>query len=58
MLRPLFSSTFFDGYTAGIFAGMAYGRSSNYLIAGLVGLVAMAIFRIQRLIKYRREGRR
>lgn len=54
MLRQVF----FDGYTAGICAGLAYGRSNNYLIAALVGLVAMAAFRIQRLIKRVRGGKR
>lgn len=53
MLRTMF----FDGYTAGICAGLAYGRSNNYLIAALVGLVAVAAFRIQRLIKRYRRGR-
>lgn len=51
MLTHTFSSAMFDGYTAWIFAWLAYGRSGNYIVAGLVGLVALSVFRIQRMIR-------
>ncbi|ENC6657586.1 hypothetical protein ABKY47_002032 [Aeromonas hydrophila] len=57
MLTHTFSSTLFDGYTAGIFAWLAYGRSGNYIVAGLAGAVALSAFRIQRLIR-RHQWRR
>lgn len=58
MLRYAIPGTFADGYTAGIFAALAYGKSENYLVAALVGLVALSVFRIQRLIRRHRRQRR
>ncbi|HHO0939048.1 TPA: hypothetical protein ACRTTK_003084 [Aeromonas hydrophila] len=58
MLRYSLPRTVADGYTAGIFAALAYHCGKSYLIAALVGLAAMAVFRIQHLVKRCRRKRR
>lgn len=58
MLRYAIPSAVADGYTAGVCGGLAYGMGKNYLVAALVGLVALSVFRIQRLIRRHRRKRR
>ncbi|WP_429169424.1 hypothetical protein [Aeromonas hydrophila] len=56
-MRGVINPSIADTYSAGIVALFVYWRHGNYVAAGLVGLVALAAFRIQRLIRRRKQRR-
>lgn len=56
--RATIPSPIADCYAASLCAALAYGKSENYLVAALVGLVALSVFRIQQLVRRHRRQRR